>query len=49
MSTMVAARFASASIDVKTIGSEADVDVIVTGTLLRAGDRLQFSAQLEGS
>ncbi len=45
-STLVAARFPSDAIDIKAVASETDVDAIVTGTLLRAGDRLRFSAQL---
>jgi serine/threonine protein kinase len=45
-STLVAARYPADAIDIKTIAAETDVDAIVTGTLLRAGDRLRFSAQL---
>ena len=45
-STLAATRFQSDAMDIKTIATEADVDAIVTGTLLRAGDRLRFSAQL---
>ena len=33
-------------IDPKTIGVEADVDLIITGTLLAAGDEIRVSAQL---
>jgi TolB-like protein/tetratricopeptide (TPR) repeat protein len=45
-SSMAAARFANGSVDPNTIGVEADVDVIVTGTLLRAGNELRVSTQL---
>ena len=45
-STLAATRLPSEAIDIKTIAAETDVDAIVTGTLLRAGDRLRFSAQL---
>jgi DNA-binding winged helix-turn-helix (wHTH) protein/tetratricopeptide (TPR) repeat protein len=44
-SSMTAARFA-ADADPKTIGSAADVDMIVTGTLLRAGDQIRVATQL---
>ena len=45
-STLAATRFQSDALDIKMIAAETDVDAIVTGTLLRAGDRLRFSAQL---
>ena len=45
-STLVAARFPPDAIDIKAVAAETDVDAIVTGTLLRAGNRLRFSAQL---
>ena len=45
-SSMAAARFAGDSVDPKTIGIEADVDVIVTGTLLRAGGEVRVATQL---
>jgi serine/threonine protein kinase len=44
-SSAVAARFAGAS-DLKAIASEADVDVVLIGTLLSAGTQLRVSAQL---
>ena len=44
--SMAAARFAGDSVDPKTIGVEADVDVIVTGTLLRAGSEVRVATQL---
>ena len=47
-SSMAAARFGGAAdtADPKTIAAEADVDVIVTGTLLRAGDQVRVTSQL---
>jgi DNA-binding winged helix-turn-helix (wHTH) protein/tetratricopeptide (TPR) repeat protein len=45
-SSMAAARFAAAGTDPKTIAAEADVDVIVTGALLRAGDQVRVTSQL---
>lgn len=44
-STMAGARF-GADADLKTVAAEADVDVIVTGTLLRAGDEVRVTTQL---
>jgi TolB-like protein len=45
-SSLVASRYAGAAADTHAIGVEADVDVIVTGTLLRAGDNVRVHAQL---
>jgi TolB-like protein len=47
-SSMAAARFGAngASVDPRTVAAEADVDVIVTGTLLRAGDQVRVTSQL---
>jgi eukaryotic-like serine/threonine-protein kinase len=45
-SSAVAARFASEAPDLKTLASEADVDLVVMGTLLRSGDQLRVVAQL---
>jgi DNA-binding winged helix-turn-helix (wHTH) protein len=46
-SSMAAARFGGAAdADPKTIAAEADVDVIVTGALLRAGDQVRVTSQL---
>jgi serine/threonine protein kinase/tetratricopeptide (TPR) repeat protein len=45
-STLTAARFATDVPDLRTIATEADVDLVVSGTLLRAGDQLRVSAQL---
>ena len=48
-SSLVAARFTAGSegfVDLKKVAAEADVDLIVTGTLLRSGDDVRVSAQL---
>jgi len=47
-SSLVAARFVAGDspIDPKKVAAEADVDLIVTGTLLRSGDHVRVSAQL---
>jgi serine/threonine protein kinase len=45
-STAVAARFAGEMPDLKALAAEADVDRVVMGTLLRAGDQLRAAAQL---
>jgi TolB-like protein len=45
-SSAFASRFAGDPLDLKRIGEEADVDVVLTGTLLRAGDRIRATVQL---
>ncbi len=45
-SSAVAARFAGDAPDLKALATEADVDVVVMGSLLRAGDQLRAAAQL---
>src|SRR6476646_1047345 len=45
-SSMAAARFAGEVADPKKIGAEADVDVIVSGTLMRAGTEVRVTTQL---
>ena len=45
-SSLVASRFGSDAIDLRKIAADADVDVIVTGTLLHAGDGIRVSSQL---
>ena len=45
-SNAVAARFAGETPDLKVLATEADVDRVVMGTLLRAGDQLRVAAQL---
>ena len=45
-SPLAAARFAADVPDLNAIAREADVDVVLSGTILRAGDRLRVSAEL---
>ena len=45
-STIAAARFASNPPDLRAIADEAKVNVVLSGTLLRAGEVLRVSAQL---
>jgi serine/threonine protein kinase/tetratricopeptide (TPR) repeat protein len=45
-SSATAARFVGETPDLKALAVEADVDRVVMGTLLRADDRLQATAQL---
>ena len=45
-SSLVASRYAGAAADTRAVGVETDVDVIVTGTLLRAGNSVRVHAQL---
>jgi DNA-binding winged helix-turn-helix (wHTH) protein/tetratricopeptide (TPR) repeat protein len=45
-SSMAASRFAADGLDPRQIAADADVDAIVTGTLLRAGDQVRVAAQL---
>jgi non-specific serine/threonine protein kinase len=45
-SSLAAARYTGRAVDLKAIAAEMDVDVVLTGTLLRAGDRLRVTAQL---
>ena len=45
-SSAAAARFATEAPDLKALAVEADVDRVVMGTLLRAGDQLRATAQL---
>src|SRR5262245_4389334 len=45
-SSLAASRFAAGTQDLKTIAAEADVDLIVSGTLLSAGDEIRVAAQL---
>lgn len=39
-------RFAAESPDLKALASEADVDLVLVGTLLRAGDQLRATTQM---
>src|SRR5215813_2124118 len=45
-SSVFAARFAGEALDPKKIAADADVDVVLTGTLLRGGEKLRVSTQL---
>lgn len=45
-SSATAARFSSDAPDLEELASQADVDRVVLGTLLRSGDELQASVQL---
>ena len=45
-SSVTAARFKADAPDLEKLAKEADVDVALTGTLLRAGDRLRVNMQL---
>ncbi len=45
-SSAVAARFSNSTPDLQTIATEADVDRVITGTLLRSGGELRVSVQL---
>src|SRR5262252_4078572 len=45
-SSLAASRYSGGTQDLKTIAAEADVGLIVTGTLLSAGDEIRVTAQL---
>jgi len=45
-SSLAALRFAAGPQDLKTIAAEAQVDLVVTGTLLSTGDEIRVTAQL---
>src|SRR5215471_8664687 len=45
-SSLVASRFGGDAMDPRKIGADAGVDVIVSGTLLHAGDGIRVSCQL---
>jgi non-specific serine/threonine protein kinase len=45
-STAAGQRFTTGTTDLKVIAAEACVDVVVTGTLLRAGDQVRVSTQM---
>ncbi len=45
-SHLSAAAFAGPAPDLKRIAEEADVDLVLTGTLLRAGDQMRVATQL---
>jgi TolB-like protein len=48
-STAGAARFAGGDLDFAHIAAEAHVDLVMTGTLLRAGDAIRVTTQLVGA
>lgn len=48
-SSSAAARFVGAAADPKHVASEADVDVVVTGTLLRAGGEVRVTSQVSNA
>ena len=45
-SSLAALQFAADAVDLELIAARADVDVVLTGTLLRAEDQLRVTAQL---
>ena len=45
-SSLTAAAFASGAQDLESLAGKADVDAVLTGTLLRAGDQLRVNTQL---
>jgi serine/threonine protein kinase/tetratricopeptide (TPR) repeat protein len=45
-SSLAAARFTGAVLDLREIAKEVDVDTVLTGTLLRAGSQLRLTTQL---
>jgi TolB-like protein len=45
-SSLAASRFSEGAQDLMTVAAEADVDLIVTGTLLSAGEEIRVTAQL---
>ncbi|HTA46261.1 MAG TPA: winged helix-turn-helix domain-containing protein [Bryobacteraceae bacterium] len=45
-SSLAASRYSAETHDLKTIAAETDVDLVLTGTLLSAGDEIRVTAQL---
>lgn len=45
-SSLAASKYANAAPDLKVIAADADVDLVVTGTLLTAGDEIRVTTQL---
>jgi serine/threonine protein kinase/tetratricopeptide (TPR) repeat protein len=45
-SSVIGARFSGEAPDLKSLATDADVDRVVTGTLMRSGDQLRATAQL---
>jgi non-specific serine/threonine protein kinase len=44
--SLVGAKYAESAPDIRRLAVDADVDLVLSGTLLRAGDRLQVTVQL---
>ena len=45
-SSLAASRFSSEAPDLKAMAEQVEVDIVLVGTLIRAGDRLRVSSQL---
>jgi serine/threonine protein kinase len=45
-SSLTAARFGAGTVDLEEVAARADVDIVLSGTLLRAGDQLRVTTQL---
>ncbi len=45
-SSMAAARFTASTLDLEALATQAEVDVVLTGTLLGVAGRLRVNAQL---
>ena len=45
-SSLAASRFSSEAPDLRAIAEQVEVDIVLVGTLIRAGDRLRVSSQL---
>lgn len=45
-SSLAASRFAGPALDLEAIAKTAEVDVVLTGSVMRAGDQIRVSAQL---
>jgi non-specific serine/threonine protein kinase len=45
-SSVTASRFAAETPDLEELAAKADVDLVLTGTVLRAGDRIRVNTQL---
>jgi DNA-binding winged helix-turn-helix (wHTH) protein len=45
-SSLAASKYGDRPSDLKALGADADVDLVLTGTIVRAGDRVRATAQL---
>jgi serine/threonine-protein kinase len=45
-SSVVASRFGSEVLDLRAVAADADVDIVLTGTLVRVGEQLRVNTQL---